>query len=143
MNARPTISIRQLIFPIVIVVIAGIFWVVGTRGQSQDLEQVRLFVRELCVDIEAGRSIDDHLARSNVHIRENLPEALEQIIQPPLDEQLRELRIEVNPGDHPVYGNGDANCHVMISIKDVEMLGLRILATERLPRHKIIGFWKP
>lgn len=143
MTPRPTISIRQLIFPIMIIVIAAVFWVVGTRGQSQDLDRVRLFVRQLCMDVEAGRSIDGRLQHSNAYVRAHLPEALEQIIQPPLDEQLTELRIDVEPGDHPMRGNGDANCHVMISIKDVEMLGLRMRVAERVPQFEIIGFWRP
>lgn len=133
---------RRLIFPVLILLIAAVLWSTGQRSQTRDNEEVRRFVRELCMTVVSGRSIDTMLRDSTAQVREHLPGALDQILQPPLDAELTELRVEVEPGDHPDYGNGTATHTAMIVINDVPMLGLRIKTGEPARPMRVLGYWK-
>ncbi len=134
--------LRRLVFPILILLVAAALWMFGRQDQHEDIEHVRRYVRELCMDVAAGRDIDVKLRDSDAHVRRTLPDVLENIIQPPLDQELTELRVRVQPGDHRELGDGSATHTAMIEINDVPMLGLRLYAEEPARRVRVLGYWQ-
>lgn len=140
MAQRRSIS-RRLAAPILILVAAGVVWIVAKNYEGPRMEDVRLFVEELCVGAAEGKDMKWRVATSEDAVAGPLLHTLAVSLNG-VDLDQVDWSVNVVPGDLSMYADGTATHTVTVELEGADVLGLRVEHRD-MDDIVVLGTWYP
>ena len=143
MQHQGGITIRRLVFPLVIVGVAIGLGVWGSQTGGARSDVVQRFVKQVCLDIAGGGDATILLGATDSLVAEGVRRQIAIVLeahggQPDL------IDVDVFAGDiHPYPGSESATHSVLVGDGNVHMLGLRVSCRSDSSAVRVLGYWVP
>lgn len=131
---------QRFMVPAVIIVIALLMLWWGTQTESQRVEQLESYLRQVCTLVVQGADPTSRIRADSPEKRDGFTETL-RVVLADVDDPGK-IGIDVAVGDTSPYADGRATHTAMISVEGRAVLGVRI----KWPREEpidVVGYWIP
>jgi len=137
------ITVRRLIFPLIIVGVAIGLGVWSTQAGGARSDVVERFIKRLCLEIADGGDGEILLGRTEALVAAGVRQQIALVCESQ-GGQVERIDIDIYPGDiQPYPGSETATHSALIGDGKISMLGLRVVCRDDSSAVKVLGYWIP